>query len=1074
MKLRALRIRELPGIAEPFGLEDLGDGLHVISGPNASGKSSLLRALRYLLGGVHAGDSRHLRLEAELVAGQVHWRVERSGSRLQWWRNGEQTDAPPPLPPRETLESYLLGVDTLLIDTHGDQAIARHFQRELAGGYDLPALRDRLKISTRSDGNAGRALEECARELHKAERHNRELVDRQRRLPQLEERIREAAQIVRGAGQHEKALRLLELLAEHRRVLAERQAFPLMPSEEDARRIQELEQRLQRLQQQRDEETTQRDQARRWLEQAGLDEPAKVDTATADKWLRALQQLEQEVARIQQQFDAARGRVREAAEAVGAREPDGLFRPDEKHVGEIERCAAAVRAAQQQLDVARARVPASDEAPVSPEGRKDLVGAGISLVGGALLLFLAWPHSAGLAALAAALVAVGAAVSARRLLVPAPSKSDHSDAIMVRDAERELDDARKALARAATAAGMTTENQTASSMELLVNRLHQLDQARREQRAQQEQYQQAQQRRQAQCGRLRELLHRWDTEAAGDDSQALEASLDTLKTRRDQALHAQRIREEKDRRLESLHGEIEDVGGQLDKLYRKLELEPGDNRTLQQRLEQLPRWNEVEKKHRELETQIRIQRDELQHADEQLRAWIEADNREAIEQARTRAEEEESTLETLREERERIRAEIAQAERSHALEQHRAAFDAAHEDLQLRFEQRMIHEAANFLLDEVEQEHRSAHQPETLRRADERLRTFTRGQFAIRLDEYGAIRARDQRQEVERNLDALSVGTRMQLLIALRLAWAEQSEQHTESLPFFLDEALTTTDPERFDAVASALADEAAERGRQIFYLTAQAEDLERWRRATGTTPGHTDLARERSSSTAGPQPLTLPERQPLPSPDGLTAEQWATKAKIPAITPHNDAGAIALFHLLRDELSLLHRLMEGLRVTTVGELEGILETSVGRNHLDPTARHRLRQRITIARTWLEAWREGRGHPVDRGALEETDAVTDTQLDRVDAVAAEQDRDAIRLVGALRNKAVRGFRTAKIDELEDWLQEQGYLDPREPLTEDERYRRVLGAVHHDAESMKTVKEVVHWLEVAVRPPGDSV
>ena len=51
MKLRRLSIGRLPGIDEPFGLEELGDGFNVIVGPNGIGKSSLCRAARSLLWG---------------------------------------------------------------------------------------------------------------------------------------------------------------------------------------------------------------------------------------------------------------------------------------------------------------------------------------------------------------------------------------------------------------------------------------------------------------------------------------------------------------------------------------------------------------------------------------------------------------------------------------------------------------------------------------------------------------------------------------------------------------------------------------------------------------------------------------------------------------------------------------------------------------------------------------------------------------------------------------------------------------------------------------------------------------
>jgi DNA repair protein SbcC/Rad50 len=49
MKLRQLEIRLLPGIDEAFTVDFQPDAVNVITGPNASGKSSLVRAVRALL-----------------------------------------------------------------------------------------------------------------------------------------------------------------------------------------------------------------------------------------------------------------------------------------------------------------------------------------------------------------------------------------------------------------------------------------------------------------------------------------------------------------------------------------------------------------------------------------------------------------------------------------------------------------------------------------------------------------------------------------------------------------------------------------------------------------------------------------------------------------------------------------------------------------------------------------------------------------------------------------------------------------------------------------------------------------
>ena len=50
MKLKRLAVRRMPGFEDRgFDLEDLSEGLNLIVGPNASGKTTICRAIRALL-----------------------------------------------------------------------------------------------------------------------------------------------------------------------------------------------------------------------------------------------------------------------------------------------------------------------------------------------------------------------------------------------------------------------------------------------------------------------------------------------------------------------------------------------------------------------------------------------------------------------------------------------------------------------------------------------------------------------------------------------------------------------------------------------------------------------------------------------------------------------------------------------------------------------------------------------------------------------------------------------------------------------------------------------------------------
>lgn len=153
--------------------------------------------------------------------------------------------------------------------------------------------------------------------------------------------------------------------------------------------------------------------------------------------------------------------------------------------------------------------------------------------------------------------------------------------------------------------------------------------------------------------------------------------------------------------------------------------------------------------------------------------------------------------------------------------------------------------------------------PGVVKRASELFQTFT-GRYQLA---YGGGRflALDGRRRLA--LEELSDGTRVQLLLAVRLAFVELHE--TVRLPIFLDEVLANADDDRADAIVQAVLQIAAT-GRQVFYFTAQADELDRWRRAGLVNPS-VDLAALRNLARAERAPLpgrdwTLPE---VPDPQG-------------------------------------------------------------------------------------------------------------------------------------------------------------------------------------------------------------
>ncbi|WP_201289241.1 hypothetical protein [Halovenus carboxidivorans] len=86
---------------------------------------------------------------------------------------------------------------------------------------------------------------------------------------------------------------------------------------------------------------------------------------------------------------------------------------------------------------------------------------------------------------------------------------------------------------------------------------------------------------------------------------------------------------------------------------------------------------------------------------------------------------------------------------------------------------------------------------------------------------------------------------------------------------------------------------------------------------------------------------------------------------------------------------------------------------------------------------FVEAYTVGRGKAVDRDVLEASGAVSDKFIEEVSALADRVDGDPEELLDGLPD--INYFRDDNIDELRDYLRDEGYLDPR-PKRPDEQIR----------------------------------
>ena len=538
-------------------------------------------------------------------------------------------------------------------------------------------------------------------------------------------------------------------------------------------------------------------------------------------------------------------------------------------------------------------------------------------------------------------------------------------------------------------------------------------------------------------------LGRWG-EDEPQDAAAARAALDQLIARNNRLRTAQQRARDAQRGRRVNVAELGEINAKIASLYRKAGLEPEDRAALVRLIERIEPAKKLRQAHDSFVLGITRARDKLEQADALALLQLDAAQLGA---EKTRLAALAARGAALTEEIADIRAEVKQAREGHGLEDALARRDACRQRLAEQREREFYAMAGRFWIAKVKAEHETTQMPRVLKRAHELFARFTEHAYDLRVapDASGSFIAIEADSGAARRLGELSDGTRVQLLLATRLAFAEQVE-HGVRLPLFLDEALDQADPARFRAMAASLGRMAAEDGRQIFYLTHDPSDVLRLERVLVregmAPPGVIDLGaiRRRASSVAGAEALRVAELSKVPAPSGHSAEAYGALLGVSPLEPRRGPDAQHLFHLTWDALPLLHRLLAA-GIRTVGQWRTLVQAGgsvAAEIEASADVAAQLSDRAALLETFCHAWREGRGKAVDRKAIERSQAISDRYLDAVAAVAAELGGSATLLLEALRARGdarLRGFRTKAAEDLESFLSEASFLDPRPVLGE---------------------------------------
>ncbi len=550
---------------------------------------------------------------------------------------------------------------------------------------------------------------------------------------------------------------------------------------------------------------------------------------------------------------------------------------------------------------------------------------------------------------------------------------------------------------------------------------------------------------------LNQFLHVQGYDSGGDSAGVVTA-LENFQGRRAsfRAGQAERMRAEAERAEYQTKATVLQL--RVTRLYQERGLEDDDRDGLRRYIDMWPTYKERRLDERKLSGRVL----EFEH---KLAERSDLAGLTAEEAARLKAEAESTArrYEEATNEIGQIQERVQHARNGSQLESAAADHRRAQADLFDEREHALLRTAGRFLIADVEKEHELHSRPVVLRRAMEWFSSFTRNRYELVLTE-GAdavFRARDTSTARELSISELSDATRIQLLLAVRLAFATHAERGVQ-IPLFLDEALSTADPERFRAVAESLMVLASE-GRQVFYLTSNPTDAAIWTqiRDSGSKknnrPNVVDLATARGlqGSVLDPSQLKPPPARVIPEPDGAKAEDYGVRLGVSLPDPFMPVDAVHLFYLLRGDLPLLYRVMCATRVETVGQWLSLSRAGRADRLLSGTVCRRIDTLVDCATAVFEGWVVGRGKPVDREVLEESKAVDGKFLRRLTDVANDLGGDGERYLMVIRDgldDRTAGFPAESIDKLRSYLEENGFIDARETLGESELSTYVLEAM----------------------------
>jgi uncharacterized protein YhaN len=1123
--IEELDIVRAPGFtSEGFSVDGVSDGINIVHGPNAAGKTTIARCIEWLFwpdsADTHATVNGNLSLNGEA------WRVELHNGHPSYQQDGQDANGPN-LPPTDHRDRYRLSLHDLLQQETQNETFAETIERESAGGYDLSAARYTLGYDD-SPSTRGKSVvheaEQAVEELRDAQSAARELEQEQNRLSTLRDELQEASQAQQQVELLNQAIDYAQARDDLKAAEAELDTFPDVLEDVDGDEADEAAQIEEEIEEWREKREAAND--RKNDAKADLDEADLPDEGLSAGFIDRLKErrdtwetLEGKKADLTAELAAAKEKRDKIQQEIPLDvDQDALKELDPvswKDISKFARTAEEVQAARTSRDaiedwVANAERPATSRstldrgaqaleewlsAPTPTENETSNEAFRIALVSGVLLSLAGIALGAFVHPVLFSLILVGIGILWYGYQTRTTTSETNDPWASYRDSYQQtgledpdswtVDGVRDRLlelydliAQHEVAAERTQVGDTFTTQQNLEEQERDLEDKRSTLR---DQLGAAPETTDIELTVITKRVLDW--QAAHDEVVRLETELDEVTTQladartefesdiepygyddvEDHAEATEKLRnlearedtretaqETLDRATDTIaeaDEKVEALESEWDNIFTALDLEPGDYDELESLCEQVDDYNEAKSSKESAQVLAENEAEDLEAMPDYDPALKEREVS-ALEAERDNAQATAETYDEVHGDITEIETKIEEAKQDDAVETAITEKDRALDALSEQLDDDYAAMVGDVLVDHVQDRTVEASRPPVFQRAREILTTITRGRYRLDFDEAStSFRATDTAKQKGFALDELSSGTRVQVLLAVRIAFVEQQEQSVK-LPLLLDETLANSDDLRADVIIESMI-ELARSGRQIFYFTAQGDEVAKWLDTLDDIDdiNHSviDLADVRNLDRTIHIPdlneITAVSPDP-PSPDGHDHILYGTAIDVPPFNPHRGAGTAHLWYLIED-VAVLHRFLE-LGIDCWGQLQNLLERGNGDLIIeDSDCLDEIQQNAAALEAFVQAWKVGRGEPVDRHVLEASGAVSNTFIDEVTELATEVNGSAESIIEALRDGEVHNWRSGKTGELEAYFRDNGYLESRDTLNDDQIRLRVI-------------------------------